>query len=211
VATDLPKLTGRSIRGDLADGLRYIRTSPGLLGVLLLGAVPGVFLMGPFSVTIVLFVQDVFEASNKYVGIIWGCFGGGIVLGSMLLTLVRTKRRGWLLCVSVLAGGVLATIYGAGSSLPMAMVALVVFGITGPAVFINFGVALLQEHVSREMMGRVMSMGGPGVQRFDASGVPAGRAGGERLRPTGNGGFERDHRSGHRVAGDVAAAPGAPS
>ncbi len=160
VATDLPAPTGRGIGGDLADGLRYIRRSPGLLGVLLLGAVPGMFLMGPFSVTIVLVVQDVFHASDKFVGILWGCFGGGIVLGSMLLTVVRTRRRGWLLCVSVLLGGVLATIYGAGSSLPLAMVTLVVFGITGPAVFINFGVALLQEHVSREMMGRVMSMWG---------------------------------------------------
>jgi MFS family permease len=40
------------------------------------------------------------------------------------------------------------------------MTLLVLAGIVGPAIFINFGVALLQENVERQMMGRVMSMWG---------------------------------------------------
>jgi hypothetical protein len=131
-----------------------------LLGVLVLGTVPGIFLMGPFAVTVVLRVHDVFKESDKFVGIFWGCFGGGIVAGSIALSIVRLGHRGFLICASVLAGGLCATAYGLTSSLPLAMALLFVFGFSGPAIFINYGVALLQQNVSRQMMGRVMSMWG---------------------------------------------------
>lgn len=160
IATDRPIPTGRSIRHDLAEGIRYIVRSPGLFGVLVLGAVPGIFLMGPFSVTVVLIVQDVLHDSDKFVGFLWGAFGGGIVLGSVLLSVLRLRRRGLWLCLSIVMGGTTMTCYGLSTAAPLSMVILLVSGITGPAIFINFGVALLQENVSREMMGRVMSMWG---------------------------------------------------
>ncbi len=160
IATDLPVPSGRSVRHDLAEGVRYIWKEPALLGVLVLGTVPGIFLMGPFAVTVVIRVHDVFHESDKFVGIFWGCFGGGIVFGSILLSILRLRHRGFLVCASVLAGGVCSALYGLTSSLPLAMILLFVFGVTGPAIFINFGVALLQQHVSRQMMGRVMSMWG---------------------------------------------------
>lgn len=158
IATDMPVPTGRNVRTDLAEGLRYVRGSPQLSGVLALGTIPGVFLMGPFSVTVVLFVDDILKESDKFVGILWGCFGAGIVFGSMLMTLIRLPRRGLMLCSSVLFGGLFMTLYGLSSSLPLNMAALFVSGVMGPAIFINFAMALLQENTERAMMGRVMSM-----------------------------------------------------
>jgi len=160
VATDMPVPTGRSVRADLVEGLRYVRRSPALTGVLALGTVPGVFLMGPFAVTVVIFVGDVLHQSDKFVGILWGCFGAGILVGSVLLTVVRPPRRGLTLCSSVVMGGVFMGLYGLSSSLPLNMLFLFVSGILGPAIFINFAVALLQELTERQMMGRVMSMYG---------------------------------------------------
>jgi MFS transporter, ENTS family, enterobactin (siderophore) exporter len=160
IATDRPEPSGRHVFHDLADGLRYIRKSPSLMGVLLLGAVPGVFIMGPFAVTVVAMVKDVFHESDKFVGFLWGAFGGGIVLGSVGMSLVRPQRRGLLLCVAVFAGGGLTALYGASSTLLLSLALLVAAGAIGPAIFINFGVALLQENVDRNMMGRVMSMWG---------------------------------------------------
>ncbi|MEO6398176.1 MAG: MFS transporter [Tepidiformaceae bacterium] len=160
IATDMPVPSGRSVRADLVEGLRYVRRSPALSGVLILGTVPGVFLIGPFAVTVVLFVQDVLHESDKYVGILWGSFGAGILAGSVLLTLIRPGRRGLMLCASVLMGGVLMGCYGFSGSLPLNMFFLFVSGIFGPAIFINFATALLQEHAERQMMGRVMSMYG---------------------------------------------------
>ena len=160
VATDRPVPTGRSVRADLVEGLRYVRRSPALSGVLVLGSVPGVFLLGPFAVTVVIFVQDVLHESDKFVGILWGCFGAGIVVGSVLLTVVRPPRRGLMLCSSVLMGGLFMGLYGFSSSLPLNMLFLFMSGVLGPAIFINFAVALLQENTERQMMGRVMSMYG---------------------------------------------------
>lgn len=160
IATDAPVPTGRSVRADLAEGLRYVRRSPALSAVLALGTIPGVFLMGPFAVTVVIFVQDVLKESDKYVGILWGCFGAGIVAGSVMLTVIRPPRRGLMLCSSVLMGGVFMALYGFSSSLPLNMLFLFFSGVLGPAIFINFAVALLQENTERHMMGRVMSMYG---------------------------------------------------
>ena len=160
IATDMPVPTGRSVRADLVEGLRYVRRSTALTGVLALGTVPGVFLLGPFAVTVVIFVQDVLKESDKFVGILWGCFGAGIVVGSVLLTVIRPPRRGLMLCSSVLMGGLFMGLYGFSSSLPLNMLFLFISGILGPAIFINFAVALLQENTERQMMGRVMSMYG---------------------------------------------------
>jgi MFS family permease len=160
IATDTPVPTGRHVFHDLADGLRYISHSPSLVGVLLLGAVPGMFLIGPFAVTVVATVKDTLHTSDKFVGFLWGSFGAGILVGSIGLSLIRLPRRGFFLCFAVLAGGATMACYGASSSIPLSMACLLVSGAIGPAIFINFGVALLQENIDRNMMGRVMSMWG---------------------------------------------------
>lgn len=172
IATDVPTPTGRSVRHDLAEGIRYVRRNSSLLGILALGTIPGVFLTGPFAVTVVLMVEDVFEASDKFVGLLWGSLGAGIVFGSFLMSMFRTRHRGRLLTGSVLFGGGLWALYGLSSSLALSMTLAFVAGIVGPAIFINFAVALLQENTDRQMMGRVMSMYG---LSFSAS-IPVGYA-----------------------------------
>jgi MFS family permease len=160
VATDVPVPTGKHVFHDLADGLRYISHSPALVGILLLGAVPGLFLVGPFAVTLVATVKDTLHTSDRFVGLLWGAYGGGLLLGSIGLSLIRLPRRGFFLCFALFAAGAAMACYGASSSIPLSIGILLVSGIVGPAIFINFGVALLQENVERNMMGRVMSMWG---------------------------------------------------
>jgi predicted MFS family arabinose efflux permease len=171
IATDRPVPTGKSPFADLKDGLRYGLGQPHIRGLLFLGTIPGIFLMGPFAVTVVIMVEDVFVASDRYVGILWGCFGAGIFLGSVILSIRQVRRRGWFLCFSVLAGGVFFVLYGLSGSLPLAMAVLLIWGFC-PALFINFAVALLQETTEPQKMGRVMSMYG---LAFSAS-VPIGYA-----------------------------------
>ncbi|WBL35245.1 hypothetical protein O0235_10650 [Tepidiforma flava] len=148
-----------------------MRREPTLLGILALGTVPGVLIMGPFAVTIVLMVEDEFRAADRWVGLLWGAFGAGIVAGSLLLSAVRVAAArtaaGELAGVD---GPAFTLAYGLAPNLGVAMACLFAAGITGPAVFINFAVALLQEQADRAMMGRVMSMYG---LAFTAS-VPAG-------------------------------------
>jgi MFS family permease len=160
IATDPPIPTGKSVFRDLAQGLRYVKDDPSLLGILALGTVPGMLLMGPFMVTLVLIVQDVYHESDTFVGLLVGSMGAGILIGSLLISMVRIQRRGMLLCFSLLGGGIFWFLYGFAPNIWMAMGLVVVAGVLGPAIFINFAVALLQENSERAMMGRVMSIYG---------------------------------------------------
>ena len=160
IATDAPVPTGKSVGRDLIDGLSYIRNQPALAGLLALGTVPGVFFMGSFTVTVVLMVEDVLKESDKYVGFIWASFGLGILAGSVLMSLRPLPHRGTLVICSVIFGPLGYALYGTSEVAPLSMAILFVTGIIGPAVFINLASALLQEHSSPQMMGRVMSMYG---------------------------------------------------
>jgi hypothetical protein len=160
IATDAPVPTGKSVGRDLVDGLRYIKDQPALAGLLALGTVPGVFFMGSFTVTVVIMVEDVLKESDKYVGFLWAAFGLGIVGGSLLMSLRPLPHRGTLVICSVIFGPLGYFLYGASEVAWLSMAILFVTGIIGPAVFINLASALLQEHSSPQMMGRVMSMYG---------------------------------------------------
>ena len=157
VATRPPAPSGRNVLGDLAEGVRYVARAPALRGILLLAIVPGVFFIGPFAVTVPIVVPDFFAASDRWVGLLWGCFGAGVFAGSILLTRLPISRRGLALCVSTLAGGIVLILYGQSRALPLSASLLFVWGL-GAAVFINYAVVLLQHHSEPRMIGRVMSM-----------------------------------------------------
>ncbi|MCG8590885.1 MAG: MFS transporter [Proteobacteria bacterium] len=157
IVTTAPSPTGRNIRQDLVEGLRYVRGEPTLRSLLILGAVPGIFFIGPFAVTLPILVPDVLSASDKWVGLLWGCFGGGVFLGSVALTLWPLPRRGLAVCASNLTGGLVLVAYSASDQLVWSASLLVAWGL-GASVFMNYVVTLLQEHTQPAMMGRVMSM-----------------------------------------------------
>jgi MFS family permease len=157
IRTDQPEPTGRNVLGDLVDGVRYVVREPAILGLLFLTTVPGAFFIGPFAVTIPLVVPDVLHAADKWIGILWGCFGAGVFLGSVLLTLRPLPRRGLAVCLANIVGGLVLVLYGSSQVLLLSMGALLLWGL-GASVFINYVVALLQQHANPRMMGRVMSM-----------------------------------------------------
>lgn len=157
VHAEAPPPTGRNVLGDLLDGLRYVAGEPALRGLMLLAAVPGICFIGPFAVTLPLLVPDVFGASDKWVGLLWGCFGAGVFLGSLLLTLRPFPRRGLAVLFSNLSGGLVMLLYAASTELALSAALLVVWGL-GASVFMNYVVTLLQEHTEASKMGRVMSM-----------------------------------------------------
>jgi MFS family permease len=157
VATDVPEPSGRDIRGDLADGMSYARGHPEILGLLAIACLPGIFFIAPFTVTIVLMVEDVLKESDKFVGLLTASFGVGVAAGSLALTVVRLPRRGLALLCSAISGGLILIAYGISESTELSMAILFAWGL-GAAVFINLAVALLQENADAAVMGRVMSM-----------------------------------------------------
>ena len=157
VGTDVPTPSGRNVLGDLLDGLRYVRGEPAILSLLLLSTTIGLFFIGPFGVTVAILVPDVLHASDKWVGLLTGCFGGGVLIGSMLLTLKRFPRRGLAVGATTLVGGFLSIAYGMSTVLWLSAALQVISGLNA-AVFANYAIALLQERADPARLGRVMSM-----------------------------------------------------
>jgi predicted MFS family arabinose efflux permease len=157
IETAPPAPSGRSVLGDLADGLRYVAAEPALRALVLLAAIPGLLFVGPFAVTVPIVVPDVLRAGDKWVGLLWGSFGAGVFAGSLLLTLRSLPRRGLAVCLSNLAGGVVLVLYGRSTTRGAAAALLFVWGLSA-SVFINFVVTLLQERSDPARLGRVMSM-----------------------------------------------------
>ena len=157
VRAPAPTPSGRSVGADLREGLSIVRGRPTLLGLLAMAAMPGIVFIGPFAVTVPILVPDVFGAGDKWVGILWGCFGAGVFVCSLLLAAVRLRMRGLAICLAMVSGGVTLLFYAGSETLTAATVVLFVWGCSA-AVFINYVVALLQENTEPQYMGRVMSM-----------------------------------------------------
>ncbi len=157
ISTDRPVPTGKSVIGDLADGLRYVKGQPVLLALLSMQLLPGLLLIGPFRVTTVLIVQDILHQPDRFVGFMSGGFGIGVLAGSMALTGVRLSRRGLVLCASPMLGGLVFVAYGLSTNVWLSLALMVPWGLSA-AIFINMVTPLLQENSSMPMLGRVMSM-----------------------------------------------------
>ena len=157
VRAPMPVPSGRSVLGDLVDGLRYVAREPTLRTLVLLATIPGVLFVGPFAVTVPLVVPDVLHASDKWVGLLWGAFGAGVFSGSLFLTFRPLPRRGLAICIANLFGGLVLVAYGHSEAKATSVALLFVWGL-GASVFINYVVTLLQERADPARLGRVMSM-----------------------------------------------------
>ena len=147
----------RDIRSDLAEGLRYVRGSRNIVGLLVLAAMPGVFFAGPLTVNMLLVVEDVLELPDRLVGILFGTFGAGMIVSSALMTLRPLPRRGLMLALSPVVGGPILALYGLSETPWLTVAALLAIG-PPAAVFTNLSLALLQEQTEEAVMGRVMGV-----------------------------------------------------
>ena len=146
-----------SIRGDLAEGLRYVLRSPAILGLLVLSAMLGVFFGGPITVTMLLIVEDVLELGDQWVGILFATFGAGMIVSSGLMTLRPLPRRGLLVAITPVLAAPPLIVFGLSETPWLTVLALLAIG-PPAAIFMNLGLALLQEHTPQPVMGRVMGV-----------------------------------------------------
>jgi MFS family permease len=147
----------RDIRSDLMEGLRYVRRSRNIVGLLVLAAMPGIFYAGPLQVNMLLIVEDVLQVEDRWVGILFGAFGAGMIVSSIAMTARPLPRRGLLLALSPVVGGPLLAIFGLSDTLWLTVAALLAIG-PPAAIFTNLSLALLQEQTEEAVMGRVMGV-----------------------------------------------------
>jgi MFS family permease len=142
-------------KGQIREGLRYVRSTPELLAPLLLLAVVGIFAW-EFQVTLPLLSTFTFHAGAGAYGAMAALMGIGAIAATVV---VASRRRpgGRALAAIALALGVVMLAVAAAPSLTTALVLMVPLGGFAFAL-IALGNVLLQLTTRPQMRGRVMAL-----------------------------------------------------
>jgi MFS family permease len=147
----------RAVWQDLIEGLRYVRQRPRVFMLLLISGMTSLF-GAPYLSMIPVYARDVFHMDESGNSLLMGISGAGAFIGALVLAyLGNFKHKGW----SVLSGafGFAVCLVGFALSTRLIVSLAFIFGM-GFAIVSCVAVVntLLQQLVTDEMRGRVMSM-----------------------------------------------------
>lgn len=149
-ATARPRL-----RQDVMEGVRYLRRSSLLKGVLTLEVLAGIF--GHNSALITIMARDVLDAGPQGLGSLLSALAAGALFGMLLMVVFHTERRGRIIPIAGAVYTLLLIGFGFSGSLALSLALL--FGL-GAADGV-WGVArntVVQLAVPDQLRGRAMSV-----------------------------------------------------
>ncbi|MCH8185014.1 MAG: MFS transporter [Chloroflexi bacterium] len=141
---------------DIKAGLIYIRGSPIVLVLLLMGLATALLAM-PFRFLMPVFIVDIYGRGPEALGLMVSVMGAGSLAGSMFIASLGRWRRGLLLIVGSFLSGIALLMV---ALVPMYFVAvgiMVILGL-GDAGRQTLNQALIMEEVEDQYRGRVMSV-----------------------------------------------------
>ena len=142
-------------RGQLREGLRYIRYAPTLAVPLVMMAITGC-LTYEFQVSLPVMADRGLRAGAAGFGFMTAAMGFGAVIGGLLVA-ARGKTGLRPLVFSALGFGTALAFATVAPDLPLELLALAVAG-AGSIAFMSMGNSTLQLNSAPEMRGRVMSL-----------------------------------------------------
>jgi len=148
---------GKSMRGDIAEGFRYMREERLILGLLILGFVPMTF---GFTASFLLpaFNKDIIGGGPDDLGLLLTAMGAGALIGSLVLARVGDiGNKGRVMFVTAYLWAVLLAAFALSESLITAMIFGAFTGLFG-AIFGSLNMSIVQLAIRPEIRGRVMSI-----------------------------------------------------
>jgi MFS family permease len=142
-------------KGQVRQGLRYVRNTPELLIPLVMIAVIGT-LAWEFQVTLPLMASQVFHGGAASYGVMASVMGGGAVVGG-LISAARARPQARALCLAAIGWGVAILAAAVAPTLALELAALVFVGY-GSITFNSLAKTTLQLAARPEMRGRVMAL-----------------------------------------------------
>jgi MFS family permease len=142
-------------KGQLMDGLRYVRSTPVLFNLLLMMGIVGM-LTYEFSVTLPLLSEFTLDAGASGYAALTAAMGIGAVFGG-LYTAGRRRTGPRLLALSSFLFGVSVLLVAIAPSLALAIAAMVIVGFFS-INFTSLGNVTLQTESRQDMQGRVMAL-----------------------------------------------------
>lgn len=147
----------RALWQDLLNGFRYVRRRPRVFSLLSISAVNSLF-GAPYLTLIPIFARDIFHLGASGLAWMMGVAGAGAFCGALFLAYLGDfKRKGWSVLGGAFGFGVFLIAFALSTRLAWSLTFL--FGV-GFAIVTSVAVTntLLQQLVTDEMRGRVMSM-----------------------------------------------------
>ena len=155
----LPPVTDTGVSAvfaNLREGIRQVRSVAVLRSLFIIGLFVSVA-FGVWNVLLLPFAMRALHASTFVYGLQEGLTSIGFVLGSLMMAWLAPRlREGQWIVAALIGMGVLGVLYGLATSIPYAIVLVMLSG----ALNAPFGVArrvLIQRNTSREIRGRVAS------------------------------------------------------
>jgi MFS family permease len=142
-------------RGQLREGLRYIRSTPTLAVPLVMMAITGC-LTYEFQVSLPVMADRGLRVGATGFGFMTAAMGAGAVVGGLFVA-ARGKTGLRPLVISALGFGTALVFATVAPNLPLELIALGIAG-AGSIAFMSMGNSTLQLNSAPEMRGRVMSL-----------------------------------------------------
>jgi MFS family permease len=142
-------------KGQVRQGLHYVRSTPELLIPLVMIAVIGT-LAWEFQVSLPLMASKVFHGGAASYGVMASVMGGGAVVGG-LISAARSRPRARALCLAAVGWGIAILAAAVAPSMALELAALVFVGY-GSITFNALAKTTLQLAARPEMRGRVMAL-----------------------------------------------------
>jgi MFS family permease len=142
-------------RGQVMQGLRYVRSTPELLVPLVMIAVIGM-LAWEFQVSLPLMATGVLHGGAEAYGLMASLMGVGAVFGG-LVSAARSRPRARSLCLAALGWGLAITAAALMPSMTTELVVMLFVGY-GSITFNSYAKTVLQMAAKPEMRGRVMAL-----------------------------------------------------
>lgn len=143
-------------KGQLGEGLRYVRDRPNLLVPMVMVFMVGTFGFN-FQITLALVAKQVFRTGAGSFGVLTSCFAIGSLLGALQSARRKGPPRTKVMLGAVLAFGLLEVAVGLSPSYGVMAVVLVPTGIAA-LTFTTTANALVQLGCAPEVRGRVMAL-----------------------------------------------------
>ena len=158
----LPKQTGGPSRSrgaitkDIRAGLSYIRNSPIVMILLVMGLATALLAM-PFRFLMPIFVVDIYQRGPEAMGLLVSLMGVGTLVGALFIAGLGRWRRGLMLLAGTFVSGVALMLLAVLPRYNVALGLMALLGV-GDAGRRALNQALIMEVTEDQYRGRVMSV-----------------------------------------------------
>ena len=146
-----------SMWANLLDGVRYVRAERTIAILVLLAAVPALFILN-YLVLMPVFARDILQIGAPGLGLLNASLGVGALSGALIVAILRPSGgSGRLMMVGLACASVGLIVFGLSTWLPLSCVALAALGGSQVAYYATTN-TLIQVLVSPRLRGRVLSL-----------------------------------------------------